>query len=500
MAKIILTTLNARYSHSSLALRYLYANLNELQKDAAIKEFVINKNNQEIAQKLLENEPRIIGFGVYIWNAQDIKEIIDIIKAVRPDIKIILGGPEVSYAPLRVDLSSSDYIISGEGEVLFYQLCQDILAHKQITQTFFRSPTLDLTKIKLPYAHYSDFDIQNRYIYIESSRGCPFECEFCLSSIDEKVRYFNFEVLLEQLQILWDRGARDFKFIDRTFNLNIKKAGILMDFFLAKDAPYFLHFEFIPDSFPARLKKRLQEFPKGSLQLEVGIQTLNERVAKNINRAIDITKIKQNLAFLSNKTTAHLHLDLLVGLPGESMQSFGSNLDLLMQLSSCEIQIGILKKLSGTTLYRHENAHKMVYATHPPYDILQTDCIGYLQMQKLKRFARYWDMVYNSGNFKESIKLLYKDQSVFKNFYDFCEYFYNSMQSTHQIGLQRVAKGLYDYLTEYKNLDPKRVATVMAKDLARVQGRKLPKFLRPYALEVESTKIERSKQRQQKHL
>lgn len=500
MSKIILTTLNARYSHSSLALRYLYANLHELRKDAVIKEFVINKNNQEIAQKLLESNPQIIGFGVYIWNAQDIRQIIDTIKAVRPHIKIILGGPEVSYAPLRVDLSSADYIISGEGETVFYELCQDILAQKQITQTFFRAPMTDLKKIELPYAHYSDFDIQNRYIYIESSRGCPFNCEFCLSSIDEKVRYFDFEQLLEQLQILWDRGARNFKFIDRTFNLNIKKAGIMMDFFLAKKEPYFLHFEFIPDSFPARLKKRLQEFPQGALQLEVGIQTLNERVAKNINRAIDITKIKQNLSFLSTKTTAHLHLDLLVGLPGESMQSFGSNLDLLMQLSSCEIQIGILKKLSGTTLYRHEKEHKMVYATQPPYDILQTDCIDYLQMQKLKRFARYWDMVYNSGNFKESIKLLYKDQSVFENFYNFCEYFYKSMQSTHQIGLQRVAKGLYDYLIHHKDLDSKSVGNVMAKDLARVQGRKLPTFLRPYAVEVDCAKIDRSKQRQQKHI
>lgn len=500
MSQIILSTLNARYSHSSLGLRYLYANIHSLQAICTIEEFVIGKNNQEIAQKLLEKNPKIIGFGVYIWNVQDVQEIVNIIKSIRPEIYIILGGPEVSYEPLRVNLDSCDYIISGEGEELFYQLCNDLLAHKTIAQKVHKSNGVDLAKIALPYPYYSDFDIKNRHTYIESSRGCPFQCEFCLSSIDKRVRYFDFDLLLAQLEELWQRGVRDFKFVDRTFNLNIKKANQLIDFFLAKQEDYFLHFEFIPDAFPTKLKERLKEFQKGSLQLEIGIQTLNEEVANRINRPLNMQKIKENLHFLTTQTHAHLHLDLIIGLPGESMESFGKNLDILMGLSQCEIQVGILKKLSGTTISRHDSDFAMVYANKPPYDVLQTDQIDFLQMQKLKRFARYWDIVYNSGNFKQSIALLWEDESVFENFYAFSEWFYALTDSTFQIALERMAKHLYQYLVEIKQQDPEEVAKIMAQDLQKVGARKLPAFLRQHQSVKAEVVMQKSKKRQLKHL
>jgi len=482
MAKIILTTLNARYSHTSLSLRYLYANLHDLRQSAEILEFVIGNNNQEIAQKLLEKNPKIIGFSVYIWNVNDIREIIGILKAVAPHVWIILGGPEVSFLPRRVDLEKADYFISGEGEELFYTLCKGLLNSQVVSQKTFYSKGVDLKKTVLPYEFYSDFDIKNRHIYIESSRGCPFECEFCLSSIDKKVRYFDFELLLGALQTLWQRGVRDFKFIDRTFNLNMKKANALIDFFLEKEEPFFLHFEFIPESFPRQLKERLKAFDKGSLQLEIGIQTLNETVAKKINRPLNIQKIEENLHFLSTQTNAHLHLDLIIGLPGESMESFAKNLDTLMRLSQCEVQLGVLKKLSGTTLERHDGKHKMVYNQNPPYDILQTDAIDFLQMQELKRFARYFDIVYNSGKFKQTCLLWWKEGCVFDPFYRFSKYIYQVTQATHKIALERVAKVLYDFLVTEEGLDKKVVAQTMAADLQKVKMRKLPLFLREFAV------------------
>lgn len=502
MPKIILSTLNARFSHTSLGLRYLYANMKELQNMCAIKEFVIHKNNQEIAQKILEYDPNIVGFGVYIWNAQDIKEIVDTIKAVSPKTTIILGGPEVSYEPLRVDFGRADYIISGEADELFYTLCRDIMDGKRPGKRLHRAKGVDLKKIMLPYCYYSDFDLQNRYLYIESSRGCPFSCEFCLSSIDTCVRYFDFDVLLQELQTLWQRGARDFKFVDRTFNCNIKKAAILIDFFQNKKEPYFLHFEFIPDAFAHRLKDRLQKFPPHSLQLEIGIQTLDESVAKNISRVMDRKKVEQNLHFLRTKTTAHLHLDLLIGLPGQTLQSFGKDLNDLMAQSSCEIQLGILKKLSGTALARHDKTHKMVYANKPPYDILATGTIDFLTMQKLKRFARYWDIVYNSGNFKQSVTLLWEDGDVFEGFWGFTDYFYQNTQSTHQIGIERVVKYLFTYLTTKKGKDKKEVATLLANDLGKIKGRKIPPFLKPYCDAQQKQQIvnDASKKRQIKHL
>lgn len=242
MCDILLTTLNGRYTHSSLGLRYLYANLQELQSKALIKEYVINEKIQDIAEDILKENPKIIGIGIYIWNASDIKELIEVLKKVSPKTIIILGGPEVSYQPFRVDMSKADYIIQGEGEIPFYELCRNILANNPIEKKIFPPQLFPLETLQLPYQHYDENDIKNRYIYVEASRGCPFSCEFCLSSIDKQVRNFDLEKLLKEFQTLWDKGVRNYKFIDRTFNLDIKMANRLLDFFLEKDEPFTTHF------------------------------------------------------------------------------------------------------------------------------------------------------------------------------------------------------------------------------------------------------------------
>ena len=198
---IVLTTLNARYSHASIGLRYLFANLKELRGDAVIREFVINENVQAIAEQILDHAPRIVGIGVYIWNASDVSELIEVIKKVSPETVVVLGGPEASHLPFRANFDAADYFIQGEGEVAFYELCRDLLAGKRPEHRMIRPPLVDLNAIALPYDCYDDHDVANRYIYVESSRGCPFLCEFCLSAIDEKVRYFPLEPLLEQLGI-----------------------------------------------------------------------------------------------------------------------------------------------------------------------------------------------------------------------------------------------------------------------------------------------------------
>ncbi len=402
MKKIILTTLNSRFTHTSIALRYLYANLHELQESAEILEFSINDAIQTIAQKLLINKPQIIGIGVYIWNVSEVYELLHVIKKVSPDTKVILGGPEVSHEPFRVNLDSADFIIQGEGDLALYELCKNILAGNTPNERIIKMSIPSLKNVALPYRYYTDDDIKNRYIYVEASRGCPFECEFCLSSMDEKVRSFNLDTLLAEFELLWQRGARAFKFIDRTFNLNIKTANLLLDFFLKKTPPYFAHFEVVPDHFPDSLKSKIALFPEGALQLEIGIQTLNPQIASNISRPLKLDKIKENIRFLENETKAHMHLDLIVGLPGESLKSFGANLDELVSLSGCEIQIGILKKLSGTYINRHDIEHGMIYSDIPPYDVLQTSQLSFNEIGVMKRFSRFWDLTYNSGNFKES--------------------------------------------------------------------------------------------------
>ncbi len=480
MKKIVLTTLNSRFTHTSIALRYLYANLKELQNDAVILEFSINDAVQSIAEKLLAHKPEIIGIGVYIWNVSYVSELLHVIKKVSPQTKIVLGGPEVSHEPFRVNLDSADFIIQGEGDIAFYELCIKIL-NNSADERVVKMSMPSLKNIELPYKFYTDDDIKNRYIYVEASRGCPFECEFCLSSMDEKVRAFDLEKLLEEFELLWQRGARNFKFIDRTFNLNIKTANRLLDFFLAKEPPYFAHFEVVPDHFPDSLKAKIALFPEGALQLEIGIQTLNPQIAENISRPLKIDKIKENIGFLQEHTHAHMHLDLIVGLPGETLESFGANLDELVGLSDCEIQIGILKKLSGTYINRHDIECKMVYSDIPPYDVLQTSKLSFEDIQTMKRFARFWDLTYNSGNFKRSVKLIWQDGSVFENFYDFGIWIYSQTDSTWQISLQRLGELLFKYLCEIKKIDEGLVAKNMLEDMLKIKGRAVPAYLKMYA-------------------
>jgi len=478
--KIILSTLNSRYTHSAIGLRYIYANLQEYQADSKIMEFSINDALQSVAEKLLDSEPDIIGLGVYIWNASQIHELIHIIKKVSPNTLIILGGPEVSYQPFRVNFDLADYIIQGEGDLAFYKLCQDI-DHNCADEKIIRMSIPNLKEIALPYQYYSDHDIKNRYLYVEVSRGCPFECEFCLSSMDEKVRAFDLDTVLSEFQKLWDRGARNFKFVDRTFNLNMKTANKILDFFLEKEPPYFAHFEVIPDHFPATLREKIQRFPHGALQLEIGIQTLNLEIADNISRQLKLQKIKENISFLEHETDAHIHLDLIVGLPGESLDSFGKNLDELLRLSSCEIQIGILKKLSGTYINRHDIEHGMVYSDIPPYDILKNKQLSFKDIQIMKRFARFWDLYYNSGNFKRSLKLLWKEKSPYESFYTFSLWIYQQTDSTWKISLPRQGELIFTYLSQVQKLDPKEVAQPMLEDMMKLKGRALPPYLKEYA-------------------
>lgn len=498
---IILTTLNARYSHTSIGLRYLYANLKELQSHSEIQEYTIKEKPLTIAENLLKKKPFIIGFGIYIWNALETQQVIHFIKKVSPETHIILGGPEVSYSPLRVHFDQADFIIQGEADLAFHQLCQTLIDNRQPQDAIFKAKPFKLEDIKLPYSHYSNHDLKHRITYIEASRGCPFTCEFCLSSLDQKVRKFDIDILLKQLEDLWIRGGRNFKFIDRTFNLSQYVTNKILDFFLDKKPPFFVHFEMIPDHFPENLKEKMTRFEATTLQLEIGIQTLNPAISTQLKRKLKVDKIKKNLKFLSQKTRAHLHLDLIVGLPGESLDSFANNLNTLVELVNCEIQIGILKKLSGTSLYRHDSQYDMIYSDIPPYDILENNLIPFYKMQEMKRFARFWDLTYNSGNFKYSIGLLWPDGKVFQHFLKFSNWLYKETQSTWNISLSRLSEYIYIFLTEQQHQPSEVVALSLLKDLSRIKGRKVPSFLKPYLhpYETINSQSKKSIKRQIKH-
>ena len=216
--KILLSTLNARYMHCAFALRYLFANLGELQAQAQIREFTIQQRPIDIVEQLLEQKPKIIGFSVYIWNVSETSRVIELLKQVAPEVMVVVGGPEVSFADDLPTLADQvDYIITGPGEISFRQLCNDLLDGKPMASNIIAGRAANLDELELPYAWYDAEDIRNRLIYVEASRGCPFKCEFCLSSLDKTARPFELQRFLDAMDDLYQRGARNFKFIDRTF-------------------------------------------------------------------------------------------------------------------------------------------------------------------------------------------------------------------------------------------------------------------------------------------
>ena len=234
---IILSTLNARYIHASLGLRYLLANMGDLRSQTQLIEFVINSRPVDIVESLLHDNPKIIGLGVYIWNAEETLQVVKLLKKISPETIIILGGPEVTYEVEQQEITAlADYVITGQADIAFKQTCENILKNKKPLQKVIKAQAFKLAEINFPYTEYTDEDIKNRVIYVEASRGCPFKCEFCLSSLDKTVYPFNLELFLAEIQNLFDRGVRSFKFIDRTFNLKIASSVKIMEFFLEKMA------------------------------------------------------------------------------------------------------------------------------------------------------------------------------------------------------------------------------------------------------------------------
>lgn len=468
MPDIVLTTLNARYTHASLGLRYLYANLGEWQAGARIMEFTIAMRPPDIAEQLLAVKPRIIGLGVYIWNISETTALVELLKALAPEITIVLGGPEISHETDKQAITQlADHIITGAGETSFRQLCGQLLNGQPPAQKIIAGEQVPLDQLEPPYAYYTDEDLRTRAIYVEASRGCPFKCEFCLSALDKTAYPFELSGFLVEMERLWQRGLRQFRFVDRTFNLKVQTTVAILDFFLARlDAETFLHFELVPDHLPNELKERITRFPAGTLQFEIGIQSFNPTVQALISRKQDNGKSAENIRWLREHSHAHLHTDLIFGLPGEDLQSFGTGFDQLMALDPHEIQMGILKRLRGTPVIRHTQAFGMVFNPQPPYNILRTDRVDFATAQQMGRFARYWDMIGNSGRFAHTLPLLLGD-APFARFWQLSEWIYTQAQQTHQIALPRLFVLVHQGGQATLGLEREALESALLEDYAR---------------------------------
>lgn len=487
MPEIVLATLNARYAHASFGLRYLMANLGDLRGRSAMLEFDISQGTTEILEAILALRPRILGLGVYIWNAAESLRLVADLKRAAPHVTIILGGPEVSYeTDQQPIIALADYTIAGEADLAFAALCRRLLAGERPLLKVIAADLPEFDQLILPYDLYDERDIAHRVIYVEASRGCPFKCEFCLSSLDVPLRHAPLDRFLEAMQSLLDRGVRQFKFVDRTFNLNLKMSRAILDFFLERYVPgMFLHFEMIPDRLPEALREPIRAFPPGALQFEVGIQTLNPEVEQLISRRQEHDRIIENLRFLREETGVHVHADLIVGLPGEDMASFAAGFDRLVAMRPQEIQVGLLKRLRGTPIVRHDAAWEMVYSAAPSYEVLATRLIDFAAMQRLRRFARYWDMIANSGNFIETLALVWGAGSPFAGFAALSDALHAAEGRAHGIALHRLVEIVWMFLIEQRGLAPTDIAPILWRDYTRGGRSDVPAVLRPHLSEAD---------------
>ena len=547
---IVLATLNAKYIHASFGLRCLRANLGELRARSALVEFTIQERPLDVAERILALEPQIVALGVYVWNVAPTTELVALLKRLRPELVVILGGPEVSHETEAQEIVRlADCTICGEGERVLPEICRAVLAGGGVPAKIVAAEPPDLATLALPYDEYTEADIAHRLIYVEASRGCPFSCEFCLSSLDETVRAYPLEPFLAAMERLLARGVRHFKFIDRTFNLNVETSRRILEFFLGRmeevapitdsaggqaasaiagteagatpggtQARYpglFLHFEMIPDRLPAELRELLVRFPAGSLQLEIGIQSFDPAVTAAISRRQDLAKLEDNFRFLREHTAAHVHADLIVGLPGETVAGFAAGFDRLVALGPQEIQVGMLKRLRGAPIARHDGPESMVYSPVPPYEILGNRLIDFPTMQRLRRFARYWELVGNSGSFVETLPLLWRgalsagavgvaealglqggsqdgtdarsgptgepESSPFAEFLRFSDWFFAREGRHHALALSRTMERVFEFLVGERGLAAEEVATALVRDCRRIGSLEVPAAVRTHA-------------------
>ena len=481
---ILIAAINARHSHASMGARCLLANMGELRPQTELAEFTLQQSAIHIADAIAARQPRILGLGVYIWNAARVAELLPLLRQKLPQLKIVLGGPEITES-----FFGADVLIHGEGDLAFAALCRELFSspHSRPFASIcgsLRPPPPDLATIRMPYEEYTDADLAHRLLYVESSRGCAMRCDYCVSANDEAVRYFPLPPLLAAFDRLLARGARVFKFCDRSFNLDIPRAVEILAFFLERVPRFpglFLHFEMFPDRFPDELRDILARFPPRSLQLEIGLQSFNPQVLETIRRPQDLERAADNLRFLRAHTHAWLHTDLIAGLPGETPESFAAGFDRLVALAPHEIQLGILKKLPGAPIARHDDDFAMRYNPASPDEILSTCDWPAGHLARTARFAHYWDALVNSQRFIPAAPLIWKDTpSVFAAFMEFADWMGARFPKEHGIPLPALVEAVFAFLKEVRGIPPATAAEALIRGYRHDGARDIPAALAPH--------------------
>jgi len=437
---VVLSTLNSKFIHSSLALRYLKAYGEAHGQAYDIVEYTINMPVLHILSDITEHDIDVLGFACYIWNIEMTLHVVDMVKAVRPDIKIVLGGPEVSFTAdeLLERCPNIDYIVQGEGEEAFHALVTALHLGNDgldpvipgvrgrrdgsILGSLEAVEVSDLSSIPFPYTEADMEDLEHKIIYYESSRGCPFSCQYCLSGNKNTVRFFPQERTLEELQWFIDHGVKQVKFVDRTFNCAPHHHRPLMEFMRDSDTDMNFHLEMEPELMTEWETNILCETPPGRIQIEVGVQSTHKKTLDAINRYNDWPYIQKSIRPIIQAGRTHVHMDLIVGLPHEDFNRFGQSFNDLFSLQPHALQIGFLKLLKGSGV-RRMREYKYVADPLAPYEVLSTHVLPYDDVRFLKYFEDVFERFYNSERFRTTFgyigqQLIHGETDAFTYFCD----------------------------------------------------------------------------------
>lgn len=490
--KILLVTLDSKFIHANLAVRYLQKYCSKF--DIKIKEFTINQKEEYILGEILAEDADLICFSCYIWNIEYIRDISFILKEANNKAKILYGGPEVSFEVKKVmENSFVDYIIFGEGEVTFKEFLEEIekqnpvlskikgLAYKEnnnIIVNQSRELIDNLDTINYPYNKNDDFN--NKIIYYESSRGCPFSCSFCMSSIDKTMRVFSIERVKKDLKKLLNTKARQIKFVDRTFNADYKRSMEIMEYIVKNNKNYMtVHFEITADIINEEFLNFIGTMPVNMFQFEIGIQSLNEKTLFEINRHMDKDKLYRVIEKIGRNYNIHMHLDLIAGLPYEDYESFKMSFDGVYKLNAEKIQLGFLKVLKGTKIYNDQDKHEIKYRLKAPYEVISTKYISFKELLKLKDIEELVDKYYNEKYFNNSLN--YLTSNIFTTPFDFYDslssYWQNNDLYNKAHSRKKLYKILYDYIKYINKINDDFIFALKFDYIFNNQYEEIPDYL-----------------------
>ncbi|MDQ0896469.1 B12-binding domain-containing radical SAM protein [Paenibacillus sp. V4I7] len=460
--KVLVSTLNAKFIHTSLALRYLKA-FCEKDFDVEITEYTIKDPVMNVVSDIYQKAPDVLGFSCYIWNIEETITIIKMIKKIRPDLLIMLGGPEVSYDTeyWMNRIPEVDFIVMGEGEETFHQLLTEIsttrkyhfvygLAYRKGEEIVLMPgrPKLKLDDIPSPHRFAEDVpSLANRVVYFETSRGCPFSCQFCLSSIEVGVRYFDMERTKSDLLYLIDSGAKLIKFVDRTFNIKRDYAMEIFEFLIANHRGTVFQFEITADIMrPEVLDYLAENAPPGTFRFEIGVQSTNDTTNDLVQRRQNFFKLSRTVSKVKNSLKIDQHLDLIAGLPEEDYNSFRKTFNDVFELGPEELQLGFLKMLRGTGMRNDAHKYGYIYMDHAPYEILGNDILPFTDLIRIKRVEDVLEKYWNAHRMDHTVKYLIAKE--FASAFDFFQEFGDFWEGR---GWQKIGHQLEDLFTRLRD-------------------------------------------------